>query len=95
MAINKKIELENGVITTYHRIVSVNQIINVGTILEVASYTDEKKREEEKEAIKNSEPMNVFINTEYIDTEYSDKMNIEEAYKFLKTVDKYKKASDC
>ena len=48
MALNKKIQLENGVEVNYHRIVSVNEIINDQTIIEVASYTSEEKRGEER-----------------------------------------------
>ena len=46
MALSKKIENENGVTTNYHRIVSINEIVNEQTLIEVASYTSEEKREE-------------------------------------------------
>lgn len=51
MAIEKPIELGNGVTVHYHRVVSVNSITNVQSVIEVASYTSEAKREEEKRNI--------------------------------------------
>ena len=95
MALSKQIELENGVLVNYHRIVSINKITNIQNIIEVASYTNELKREEEKEAIKNAEEMNIFIYTDYIITDYNEEMTIDKAYKYLKTLDKYKKAENC
>ena len=94
MALKKEIELDNGVVTNYHRIVSINKITNISNIIEVASYTNEQKREEEKEAIENGTEMNVFINTEYINAKYDENITIEETYEYLKTLDKYKGAED-
>ena len=49
MALIKNIELDNGVMVNYHRIVSLNKITNICNNIEVASYTTKDKREEEKE----------------------------------------------
>ena len=38
--------------------------------------------------------MNVFIETEYIQKEYSEDERIEECYEYLKTLDKFKDAID-
>lgn len=95
MAINKEIELDNGITVRYHRIVSINKITNTQNTIEVASYTSEEKRKEEKQAITEGKPMNVFIDTNYIDTEYDENLTIEEAYDYLKTLDKFKNAEDC
>lgn len=35
MAIIKSIELENGITVSYHRVVSVNNVTNVSSIIEV------------------------------------------------------------
>ena len=94
MALNKEIELDNGVITNYHRIVSINKITNISNVIEVASYTSEGKRAEEKAAIENGTEMNVFTNTEYISAEYDENITIEETYEYLKTLDKYNGAED-
>lgn len=94
MALKKKIELDNGVITNYHRIVSLNKIINKSNIIEVASYTDENKRAEEKTALENSEAMNVFIHTTYLQVPYAEDMTITEAYDYIKTLDNFKNSKD-
>ena len=100
MALQKQIELNNGVITNYHRIVSLSKITNQSNIIEVASYTSKEKREEEKEAIKKGQEAgeaistNIFIDTTYINKEYSEDETIKDAYEYLKTTDKYKDAED-
>ena len=100
MALQKEIELENGIIVNYHRIVSLSKITNQLNIIEVASYTSKEKREEEKEAIKKSQEAgeaistNIFIDTTYINKEYSEDETIKDAYEYLKTTDKYKDAED-
>ena len=48
MALQKEIELDNGVIINYHRITSLNNITNVNTLLEVSSYINENQRNKEK-----------------------------------------------
>ena len=102
MALSKKIEEKNGVTTNYHRIVSINQIVNEQTLIEVASYTDKSKRQEEQQALETARKSgeypqtNIYIDTEYIAKEYDKKDgNIEDAYKYLKTLDKFKGAKDC
>ena len=95
MAIYKEMELDNGVTVRYHRIVSINKITNVQNTIEVASYTKEQKRQEEIEAIQNVTDMNIFINTDFITTEYNENLTIEEAYEYLKNLDKFKNAEDC
>ena len=89
MAIIKKVELENGVIVNYHRIVSINNIINHASIIEVAGYTGKAKREEEKQKSKTGEPMNVFIFTKYIDIPYNADLNVNSAYEYIKTLSDY------
>lgn len=85
MAIQKAIELENGVTVDYHRIVSVNTITNQNSIIEIASYTSAAKREEEKLAT-NGEKINVFINTTYLNTEYNKNLNVDSSYQYIKTL---------
>lgn len=94
MALKKEIVLDNGVIIKYHRIVGINNVTNVCSIIEVASYTSEEKRNEEKSAIENSKEMNVFIDTDYINKEYEEDFKIEQAYAYLKTIDKFKDSED-
>lgn len=112
MALNKEITLENGVLTTYHRIVSINKITNVACVLEVASYISKEARKTEEEyqniQAKSAEGeeltekeqeilekgINVFIETEHINTEYTEKDDIQAYYEYLKTTDKFKQAKD-
>lgn len=97
MALSKKIELDNGITVNYHRIVSINKITNNSNIIEVASYTSEEKRQEEIDYYNSTEPekqMNVFIDTTYINKDYSENETIEDTYTYLKTLDKFKDAED-
>lgn len=101
MALSKDIELDNGVVTKYHRINSIQQMINQQTIIEVNSYINREKREEEIQAYEIAHEtgefpeMNVFIEAQFITKEYEDGESIEDAYKYLKTLDKFKGAKDC
>ena len=94
MAIIKEITLENGVVINYHRVVSVNNVTNQSSIIEVAGYTGKAKREEEKEKIKNNEPMNIFIFTKYIDIPYNADLNVSSAYEYIKTLSDYSGCTD-
>ena len=97
MALLKKIELNNGVVVNYHRVVSINKITNTTNMIEVASYTSKEKREEEKEyyaSQDSSKQMNVFIDTTFINKDYEETETIQDVYDFLKTTDKFKDAVD-
>lgn len=94
MALIKSITLENGITVNYHRVVSVNNITNHSSIIEVASYTSKEKRQEEKSALENNESMNVFIHSEYISVDYSPLMNVNSAYEYLKNINKFKNSED-
>lgn len=48
MALKNEIKLNNGVVTKYHRIVSLNKVTNIENLIEVASYISKEKRMEEK-----------------------------------------------
>lgn len=97
MGLKKQIELENGVVTNYHRIVSINKITNNATVIEVASYTSEEKRQEEIDYYNSTnadKSMNVFINTTFFNKEYSEIDTIKDMYDYLKTTEKFKDAED-
>lgn len=97
MALQKQIELENGIVTNYHRIVSINKITNNQTIIEVASYISKEKRQEEVDYYNSDDPekqINVFIDTTYINTDYDENKTIQDLYNYLKTTDKFKNAED-
>lgn len=112
MALQKEIELENGVTLNYHRITSLNKITNISNNIEISSYTNEKQRLKEKsyqdlqkrqangeelteeEQLQLNQGIDVFINTEYINIPYDENMTIENAYEYLKNLDKYKDSID-
>lgn len=97
MALKKSIELENGIVTNYHRIVSLNSIVNSQCIVEVASYINQNKRNDEKEYYESDEEnksMNVFIDTRYYNTNYDENMSVKTAYNYLKTLDEFKDSED-
>ena len=97
MGLLKSIELENGIVVNYHRIVSINKVTNSSNIIEVASYTSKEKRQEEKDYDASKEEdksMNVFIDTTYVEKEYNETETIEDVYNYLKTTDKFKDAED-
>lgn len=94
MALVKSVELDNGVVVTYHRIVSINKVTNKSIIIEIASYINESKRQEEIEKQESGEPMNIYIDTTYLNKDYDENETIEDLYDYLKTTDKFKNAQD-
>lgn len=100
MALKKQIELENGIILNYHRIVSISKITNNMTTVEVASYISETQRQKEQEALIQSQeigeaiPISVFINTVYVNKEYIEDETIKDLYEFLKTTEMFKDAEN-
>ena len=97
MALNKEIELDNGIKLSYHRIVSINKFTNNMTSIEVGSYISEEKRQEEIEYYNSTEEnkqMNVFIHTTYITKEYDEEETIKDLYDYLKTIEIFADAED-
>lgn len=94
MALIKEIELENGIKVNYHRIVSVNNVTNHASIIEIASYTSKEKREQEKEAFERKEFIDVFKETQFIEKEYEEDLNVVSAYEYLKTLPEFSGCTD-
>lgn len=94
MALIKEIELNNGVKVNYHRIVSVNNITNHVSIIEVASYTSKEKREQEKEAFEKGKFIDAFKETKFIEKEYEEDLNVVSAYEYLKTLPEFSGCTD-
>ena len=92
MALKKAIELENGIIVNYHRIVSINKITNKTNVIEVGSYTSQEKRQEEIE--KEGQEMNIFIHSTFFNKEYNETDTIKDLYEFLKTTGVFEGAED-
>ena len=112
MAIEKEIELENGIVLNYHRISSLNKITNMSNNLEINSYINDNQREKERhyqdlqkrsannEILSEEEQeelekgINVLVEAEFISIPYDEEMTIEDAYEYLKTIEKYEDAED-
>lgn len=94
MALLKEIELDNGVILNYHRIVTITKITNHSTVLEIAGYTSKAKREQEVQQFNNGEEITVYIDTTFMSVDYDEKTTIKDWYAYLKTTDKYNGAED-
>lgn len=94
MALKKTMTLENGVVVTYHRVTTLHIVTNIQNIIEVTSYTDDKKRFEETEAQKNGELYDVFTNTHILSVPYDQGMTIEGAYEYLKTLPEFEGSED-
>lgn len=94
MALLKSIELNNGVVLNYHRIVTITKITNHSIVLEIAGYTSQEKREQEIRQFQNGEDINVYIDTSFIDVDYDEISTIKDWYDYLKTTDKYSGAED-
>ena len=94
MALLKEIELENGIILNYHRIVTITKVTNNSTILEIAGYPSKKKREQEIQQFTNGEDITVYIDTSFISVDYDEESTIKDWYAYLKTTDKYAGAED-
>lgn len=92
MAIKKDIELDNGIVLSYHRISKIENIVNDKTKLEIISYINQNQREREIEA--NDDSVNVLKLTTTEELEYNDTLTIEDAYNYLKTTEKYENSID-
>ena len=94
MALHKAIELENGVVVNYHRIVTITKVTNFSVILEIASYIDQSKREQEMQQIESGEDITVYQETSFLSLDYDETANITDWYDYLKTTEKYNGATD-
>lgn len=90
MALYKEIRQSDGVVTNYHRILSVTQTVNRQNSIAVLSYVDAEARNDEKESIL-SQPYSKSITYE---TTYDDTMTAETAYDWLKTLPQFEGAED-
>ena len=88
MALKKDIIQDNGITTSYHRILFIQSTINSHTSIAVLSYVDEQSREREKSEI---QPYKAAVTYE---TDYIENMTISDAYKYLKTLPEFAGAED-
>lgn len=60
--------------------------------LQKKNSNEEELTEEERKELNKG--INVLVQAEYINTTYDETMTIEQAYDYLKTLDKYKESKD-
>ena len=101
MALKVKIIANNGVVTEYHRIASLNIATNQSNSIVVYSYLNEDARNLELESQGKvctslaDEPTNYpYIETRQIGTDYDENMSVEAAYEYLKTLPEFEGAED-
>lgn len=87
MGLDLSTESSGGVPVEYHRIVSITQVVNEQTVIEVRSYVSQAKREQEGEG-------DVYNDTRYFAVPYADGITVSGAYDALKTLDEFSGASD-
>ena len=90
MALKKAIKQRDGVTTSYHRIMFLQQTINRQNSIAVLSYVDNEAREGE---INNTIERPYKISTTY-ETPYNEEMTVEKAYDYLKTIPEFEGAED-
>lgn len=90
MALYKEIKQSDGVTTKYHRILYIKATTNRQNSIAVLSYVDDESREGEKENVM-AEPYKKAVTYE---TAYDPNMNIEAAYRYLKTLPQFEGAVD-
>lgn len=93
MALVKEMEI-NGMLVTYHRVTSVNNITNISSIIEVNSYLNKEVREREKEALEKGELTNTRVEAIYYNVPYDKNLNVDNAYEYLKTLPEFEDAVD-
>lgn len=89
MALQKDIKQSDGVTTSYHRILFIQQMTNHHNSIAVVSYVDAESRENEKQLT-----MQPYQKSTTYEIPYSPSMTIELAYEYLKTLPEYAGAGD-
>lgn len=90
MALYKEIRQDDGVTTSYHRVLYVMHTVNRQNSIAVLSYVDAESRNDEKENIM-TQPYQKSVTYE---TEYDETMTVESAYEYLKTLPQFEGAEN-
>lgn len=90
MALYKSIRQNDGVTTSYHRILYVMKTVNRQNSIAVTSYVDQDARVDEQSSVL-AQP---YCKALTYETEYDDTMTVEKAYDFLKTLPEFEGAED-
>ena len=88
MALFKQITQNDRVVTSYHRILLIQSVINSHTSITVLSYIDQDSR--------SIEPMEsrVYKTSVTYEIDYVENMSVEDAYAYLKTLPEFEGAED-
>ncbi len=89
MALYKEIKQDDGVLTSYHRILFVQITTNRQNSIAVLSYTDDESRLNEQ-----TNDFQPYIKAVTYETDYNPAMTIEEAYNFIKTLPEFESAEN-
>ena len=90
MALYKEIKQADGVVTSYHRILFIQQMVNHHNSIAVISYVDNESRENEKESV-IAQP---YMKSVTYETAYDPTMTVWTAYDYLKTLPQFEGAID-
>lgn len=90
MALNKPIKQDDGVTTSYHRILYLTKTVNRQNSIAVLSYVNSESRIDEKDNIM----VDPYVKAITYETTYDPNMTVETAYDFLKTLPQFEGSTD-
>lgn len=93
MGLSKKITLDNGAVTNYHRIARIEHLVGQETGVTVYSYTSQAKRKEELKT-EGEDYLDTRIAEQWYQLEFDDTLTVKGAYEYLKTLDEFGGAKD-
>lgn len=90
MGLRKHVQLANGVRVVYHRVAAIQHVVNRDTMVLVASYTSQAKRNE----LKGDADADVYVSEEWRALPYDDALTVAGAYAYLKSLPEFEGAED-
>lgn len=90
MGLKKHMQLANGVQLNYHRVAAIQHVVNRDTMVLVAGYTSQAKRDE----LKADGEADVYVSEEWRALPYDDGLTVERAYAWLKGQPGFEGAED-
>ena len=90
MALFKAVRQDDGVTTSYHRILYLTKTVNRQNSVAVLSYVDNDSRESEKANVM----LQPYLKAVTYEMAYDPEMTIESAYGYLKTLPVFEGATD-
>ena len=90
MSLFKAVRQDDGVTTSYHRILYLTKTVNRQNSVAVLSYVDNDSRESEKANVM----LQPYLKAVTYEMAYDPEMTIESAYGYLKTLPVFEGATD-